>query len=205
MMSRGFTLIELLVVMAISSVILGSVLGVFIASNKTYTIQDQRTKLQQDLRAAMSIMLKDMRMAGLNPTQNSAMPTIDSATATDISFYMDFVGNGTVRQFEYRYVPATQRMEVQWNGAGGFQRVAEGVTNMEFVYGSTSEGQTSTPANLADIRSATVTMCGQIRGAYADEVNARQIRTTHANGTVELEQAGDFCLTRTVNFRNIGL
>jgi len=61
---KGVTLIELLVVLVISGIVVGGIYKVFIAQTRAYTAQDQVAEVQQDVRGAMEIMVRDIRMAG---------------------------------------------------------------------------------------------------------------------------------------------
>jgi prepilin-type N-terminal cleavage/methylation domain-containing protein len=73
---RGITLIELLVVLVISAIVIGGIYRVFIAHTKAYTVQDQVVEVQQDLRSAMEIVVRDLRMAGFQEsTFNSSLIT----------------------------------------------------------------------------------------------------------------------------------
>jgi len=69
---KGVTLIELLVVLVISGIVIGGVYKVFMAQTKAYTAQDQVAEVQQDVRGAMEIMVRDIRMAGY---QTNDFPT----------------------------------------------------------------------------------------------------------------------------------
>ena len=73
---RGITLIELLVVLVISGVLIGGVYRLFVAQTKAYTVQDQVAEVQQDIRGAMEIIVRDLRMAGFQTsTFNSPLIT----------------------------------------------------------------------------------------------------------------------------------
>lgn len=65
--AEGFTLVEVLIVLAISSILLASVTGVFIRSGRVYTTQNATAALQQEVRLAMEYMVGEMRMAAYNP------------------------------------------------------------------------------------------------------------------------------------------
>ena len=61
---RGLTLIELIVALAISFIVIAAVYQAFTSQQRTYTIQDQVAEAQQNARAAMNILMRDLRMAG---------------------------------------------------------------------------------------------------------------------------------------------
>ncbi|WP_035242491.1 prepilin-type N-terminal cleavage/methylation domain-containing protein [Desulfobacter vibrioformis] len=62
--SYGFTLLEILVALAISGIILTGILYVFDTSNKSYIIQEDVARMQQNVRIAKYYIEKDLRMAG---------------------------------------------------------------------------------------------------------------------------------------------
>jgi len=62
--TKGLTLIELLVALVICGVVIGGIYRVFIAQSKAHTVQEQVVEVQQGIRSAMEILLRDLRMAG---------------------------------------------------------------------------------------------------------------------------------------------
>jgi len=62
--NRGFTLLELLISAAISVIIVGSALSVYLAQHKHLVIQDQISDMQQNVRAGMEELGTKIRMAG---------------------------------------------------------------------------------------------------------------------------------------------
>ena len=61
---RGVTLIELMIALVISAILVGGTYSIFISQQRSYNLQDQIVGTQQDARAALTIMTKDIRMAG---------------------------------------------------------------------------------------------------------------------------------------------
>jgi type IV pilus assembly protein PilW len=70
--SKGFTLVELLVVIAIFGVVAGSIYSVFVRSNRVYISQEEVVRAQQEARAALEILGREIRMAGLVAETNQA-------------------------------------------------------------------------------------------------------------------------------------
>ncbi|HUL36254.1 MAG TPA: PilW family protein [Thermodesulfobacteriota bacterium] len=62
--AKGITLIELLVVLVLTGLVIGGIYRVFVAQTRAYTVQDQVVEVQQSIRSAMEILLRDLRMAG---------------------------------------------------------------------------------------------------------------------------------------------
>lgn len=67
---------ELLVAMVICGVLIAGIYRVFIAQSKAYTIQDQVVEVQQSIRNAMEILLRDLRMAGFDDDNINSTITI---------------------------------------------------------------------------------------------------------------------------------
>jgi prepilin-type N-terminal cleavage/methylation domain-containing protein len=62
--AKGLTLIELLVALAISGILMAAIYRTFLSQYKTYTVQEQVVDMQQNVRVAISRMMKETRMAG---------------------------------------------------------------------------------------------------------------------------------------------
>ena len=60
----GFTLIELLIALVLSIVIVGAGYATFNSQQKSFSLTNQKTDMQQQGRAAMNIIMRDIRMAG---------------------------------------------------------------------------------------------------------------------------------------------
>jgi prepilin-type N-terminal cleavage/methylation domain-containing protein len=60
----GFTLIEILVALAITAIIMGSVYSAFLSQQKSTVVQTNVSDIQQNLRAAMDFLARDIRLAG---------------------------------------------------------------------------------------------------------------------------------------------
>ena len=62
--NSGFTLVELLVAIALGLVILAGLYNTFKSQHDSYIVQDQVAAMQQNLRAAMYMITRDLQMAG---------------------------------------------------------------------------------------------------------------------------------------------
>ena len=78
---KGVTLIELLVALVICGMVAAGIYQVFIAQSKAYTVQDQVVEVQQSVRSAMEILLRDLRMAGFDNDNILSTITITSPIA----------------------------------------------------------------------------------------------------------------------------
>ena len=79
--NKGLTLIELLVGLVICAMVVAGIYRLFIAQSRAYTVQDQVVEVQQNIRSAMELMLRDLRMTGFDddrtPLVSIAQPSID--------------------------------------------------------------------------------------------------------------------------------
>ena len=60
----GFTLLELMVAIALGLIVMGALAGLFKAGMESAMLLTQRTETQQNMRAAIDLMVKDISMAG---------------------------------------------------------------------------------------------------------------------------------------------
>lgn len=87
----GFTLIEVMIAIAIFGIVLGSIYGVYKAQMRTHYTQQQVIDMQQNIRAAMYLMEREIKMAGLNPT-GAAGIGITTADNHVLEFNLDASG-----------------------------------------------------------------------------------------------------------------
>ncbi len=62
--NRGFTLIELMVALVLGLVVIGGVMGVFISTYQANAQNIKAVRLNEEMRAVMSMMTRDIRRAG---------------------------------------------------------------------------------------------------------------------------------------------
>ena len=80
----GFTLVELMVAMAGFSIISLAAFSVLSSSQRSAVMNDQTVQIQRNVRIAMDIVSRDIRMAGYgNPPKNALSGCVDHLNATD--------------------------------------------------------------------------------------------------------------------------
>jgi len=94
---RGFTLIEILIALFLISIVTAAIYKTFRAQQKSYMIQEEVVEMQQNLRAGMEMITREIRMAGYDPTESGNFGFL-KAEPSLISFTGDFntPENGTV-------------------------------------------------------------------------------------------------------------
>ena len=74
--SQGVTLVELMIAMVISTIVLLGVSTVYSSTKRSYKIQEEMARLQENARYAFSVMASDLRgsgFVGCNPTLNNLL------------------------------------------------------------------------------------------------------------------------------------
>ena len=125
---QGFTIIELVVSVAIGSVLIGICISMFNVQRKAFSLQEQKTETRQNMRAAMDIMSREIRMAGYGTTTINIMSTpVPPGTTTDtIVFLSDIENDGNVDQIRYEHDSTDLQIE------RNFQPIAENIEKLEF-------------------------------------------------------------------------
>jgi len=81
---KGVTLIELLVALAILGIVIGAIYRLFIVQTKAYTVQDHAVEVQQNVRSAMEILLRDLRMTGYDDDNTASTVAITTPILTPV-------------------------------------------------------------------------------------------------------------------------
>jgi type IV pilus assembly protein PilW len=101
--NSGITLVEILVTLAITGIVSAAIFSVYNTSLKTHTSQTQVADVQQDIRAGLFFMTRELRMAGYDAT-NLADATITPGAATPgnntIQFTFDLDENGSLNDID---------------------------------------------------------------------------------------------------------
>ena len=69
---KGFTAIELLVSLAILSIALTSIYSMYMSFIRTCTKEGAKIRVQQSVRSGLDMMIRDIRLAGLDPSLEEA-------------------------------------------------------------------------------------------------------------------------------------
>ncbi len=171
----GFTLLELLTAMVIAGVVMGSVYSAYLSQNKAYQTQENVAAVQQNLRAALYFMEREIRMAGYDPQENTAAGITGplSNPQDSIQFTFDRNKNGVIagndETVEYQYDPADGEIERVLGGGASVQPIAEHITGMEFTF-TTASGVSTTA--IDQVRFVNLTISGS-KGSHQRTVSSR--------------------------------
>lgn len=171
----GFTLIELMIALALSGIVMIAIGTAFVSQQQVATAQEQVAEVQQNIRAGLYVMEREIRMAGYNPNHN-AFAGITIATATEFRFTMvadqDGVDNnndgttdetGELATISYRLYDAYGDGDMDLGrevvtAASLIQAVVENIDAIEFFYTMADGTQTLAPAQLGDIRAVQISI-----------------------------------------------
>ncbi|NWG02560.1 MAG: prepilin-type N-terminal cleavage/methylation domain-containing protein [Syntrophaceae bacterium] len=160
---KGITLIELLVALVICAMVIAGIYRLFIVQSKAYTVQDQVVEIQQNIRSAMEVLLRDLRMAGYDS---------DGATS-QISIANPIIPNDQSVTVNYEY-DDTHRHEITYSVMNGNltrqltiftntgsssttrETILENVEALNFIYGvddgDEGDAMNRWANNVADIK-----------------------------------------------------
>lgn len=169
--NKGITLIELLVVLVIVSVLIAALYRTFIKQQEVYIVQEQVVDMQQDLRVAMDLIVRYVRMAGYDPkgTGNFGFQiTASDGRSTgpaSIAFTIDYNENGSVdnddrEQIAFR-LNGLELQKYSVSSESHWQSLAENIEKLSFTYIMADGTVTNSPGNPEDIRLVRVTLIGR--------------------------------------------
>jgi prepilin-type N-terminal cleavage/methylation domain-containing protein len=105
---KGVTLIELLVALVICGIIVAAIYRLFVAQTRAYTVQDQVAEVQQNVRNAMELIVRDIRMTGFDDDPINILgvltdihPISPVITPGDNNITVSYEHNGQPRQVTY--------------------------------------------------------------------------------------------------------
>jgi len=219
-MNKGFTLIELLIAMAITGIVAGAIFTAFQSQQKSYLIQDQITEMQQNLRAAMDIMVREIRMAGYDPYGNSGAGIV-AATRNSISFTLvsdndtldndnDTITdeNGELKTIQYDLYDAYSDGDNDIGRQVGAKKgaLAENIEEIEFYYTLNDATKTLTPADPNKIRKVQITILAKTEHQDSKFSDTKTyITPSGANWGPYNDGFRRRLLSTTVKCRNMGL
>ena len=198
----GYTLLEILVATAITGVVMGSIYTSFYSQDKSYVTQSEIITMQQNLRGGMSLMMKEIRMAGCDPT-GKANAGIVRASPNLVSFTLDIRGEDANDPPDGDTSDPNERITYtlydsnrdgvndtlgRRTGGGRNTPAAENMDGLNFVY--LDENGTPTSV-LSEIRSIEVTLLA--RTARGDP--------GYRNNTIYANQRGAVMYAANDNFR----
>lgn len=195
----AFTLVEILIAMAMVGIVMAGIYTVFISTNRSYHTQDRVADAQQRVRVGIDFMIRDIRVAGLDPLGPAIDPVdgngagIKQATATTLRLTADFDMNGVIdnqdgaspvnqERITYDFSNNTLRRQLYENtgNATGWQPLINDVSVLSFSYLDANDAPITVPVSAVDLTN---------------------IRTVEIEMTVEGEDVRGEPFWRTLNTR----
>lgn len=154
---NGFTLVELLIVMVIGAIVMAAGYASFISQQHAYRMTESVSDIQQNLRAAMLFIEKDLRMAGFNPLKK---PGFGFGTKAPDSFSIikdsvDEDGDPNDPGEQVTYTVDSNNLKRQINDGNEARVIAKNITYMSLIYYDVDGNET---ADASSIRSVSVTL-----------------------------------------------
>jgi prepilin-type N-terminal cleavage/methylation domain-containing protein len=163
---RGLTLIELMVSLAIFGVIMAVIFGFLAGARNSYGETRERAQYQQSMRAVMSLVTRELRSTGCDPTEAGfdyfgVADTDQISCRRDLNGDADFGDLGPDENVSYTLVAGNL---VRNNGTGD-QVILRGVQALNFTYfdenGNPLAAVPLSVANRALVRFVGVNIQGQ--------------------------------------------
>ena len=223
---QGFTMIELMVAMVISLLAMAAIYSTFLTQFKSYQVQEETAEMQQNIRAAMYYMQREIRMAGCDPQRIGGFGII-TANFNQITFTEDVRGDNLGDPPDGVVDDPNENITYSFNGTdlvrtdnnvAGTPVVAQNIDAIDFVYLDGSDppvrlnpfgaGLTNVAAaNLNNIRSVEITIVARTSNNLLPSTNSR-VYVNQQGDTIFGPPNDNFSrrrLTFSLRCRNLGL
>lgn len=182
---RGFTVFELLISLAIMSIALTSIYGLYMSYVRVYTTEGVTSRVQQGVRAGMNMMVRDIRMAGLDPTGTGSFGIVE-ATPQSIRFTADRDMDGEIddpdlsggliesnlEQIAFSFDEGTNLLEMMLYKSDDTIEISDtmldNVSNLNFTYLDADDAVT---ADLSEIRTVIIALTVRKPAGRGDPVS----------------------------------
>jgi type II secretory pathway pseudopilin PulG len=165
---EGTTLVELMLTLMIFAVVLGVVFSFLVGTRNSYTDTRERVYYQQSLRAVISLLTREIRSTGCDPTR-AGFDKISMADDLQIGCRMDLNGDGDTLDNQpdesVIYVFNAATGELSRDDGTGAIVILRDLTAMSFTYfDEAGVILAGTPLNAADrdqVRYVEIDMAGE--------------------------------------------
>jgi len=164
--SFGFSLVELMIALAVGLVVLGAMYSVFVIQNKTLSNQEEIVAMQQSVRAGMDMMVREIGMAGYDPSGlNADTDTSNNFSGVTVNnsqlqIKADLNGGGidATSQENIIYAFDSPNHRITRNIGAGAQEFVENIQAFTFAY---LKEDGTTAAASGDVRKIRITITGR--------------------------------------------
>jgi prepilin-type N-terminal cleavage/methylation domain-containing protein len=151
---RGMSLVEMMMALAMFAIVMGVVFSFLHNSRRSYNSTSDRAGYQQSVRASLSLLMREIRSAGCDPTDNG-FDRFATAATQQLRVQMDLNGDGDTldsspdEDVMWQYDAVAE--ELQRDVGGGPVTVLHDVSGVAFRYFDEDGAElTSTPLSAAD-------------------------------------------------------
>lgn len=204
--NKGFTLIELMIAIAIGSIVIAGTVMLFHRQIMANNTQRLMVSMQQNVRAAVSFMERDIRMAASDPTGKARLdpdfppPEIQIANGSELQFTSDADATETSTTTKYELIGDN----LVRNG----QILAPNIDALNFVYLDEDGNTTSDIPDIRSIQLSIVARSGDsLPGLFFRRTDSKVYRNRF-NEIILPAQHDNFRrmqVTTEINCRNIGI
>ena len=209
---RGFSLVELMVALTISLILMAGVGQIFMSTKSSYNLQNGLGRLQENARFALDILSQNIGQAGYttdldgidafnsantleNQSANAGLgftqATNRASDIIEINYVSttDCLGNATGGTATDRYYINGNTLMCLGNGSVTAGILAEGIENMQFLYGEDTDaddvaniyvnaGNVTTWANVKSVRVALLVSTTENMGTSSTDSNIHVLLNT---------------------------
>jgi len=177
-----------MVAMFVAGIVMAGVYSAYYSQQKSFVVQDELAEMQQNLRAAMFFMAREIRMAGCNPTgaSDAGIKTNEDGT---INFTMDLRGkdpddpaDGDTSDpnenitYTLADLDGNGIMEMVRDTGSGQQIVAENIDALDFRYLDENGAITGSAMLVRSVQITIVARTGRGDQGYTDTTSYRNLQ-----------------------------
>jgi type IV pilus assembly protein PilW len=138
----------MMVSMAMSLVVLAAIAGTFTVQTRQNSAEEQIGQMQQNVRGALDLMIREIQMAGYKPAGGS-FNGIETSTSTTLRIKLDLDSSGvetdgTTDDISYSFDNSTGLITRTLNNTGSSATVADNITAFSFTYLDVNGASTTT-------------------------------------------------------------
>jgi prepilin-type N-terminal cleavage/methylation domain-containing protein len=187
---KGFTAVELLVSLAILSIALTSVYGLYMSFIRVQTKEGAKIRVQQNVRSSLDMMVRDIRMVGLDPEMTGIFGFVSPLEPQRLKFSADRDMDGLQDEPNEADGIDDEDMEYMAYAYDGSNKVemilyksddteemratlVEDVKNLTFAYFDADDATTST---AGDVRTIVISMTIQKPAGRGGKVSRTLIK-----------------------------
>jgi len=153
--NTAFTLIEMMVSIGIGMVVVAAVTTTFMSQTKIYNAQEQINEMEQNARAALDVITRELKMAGYKPNTGPVyglgalgvnFDNTKLVIEADLNADNSIDGSaGSLERISYAYNSSSKRITRRL-GSGTSDVLADNITAFNFTY-LKADGTTATLAS----------------------------------------------------------